>query len=181
MSIWSTGRNYRHRPYIPYSDSIPDLRGGFAAEEPEVLGLTFSQQAQSKLAQHCPEARHIILKVIEAWAKILALPIRRQKARQQGIICGKFVYRSLTWNSLLRRFHQCNWHWTLLRSQIGWYYMRLYRMLLPIAAVNLLLMMKLDTIECVPANYLLSLKETPNDAEVTSATSWCYVRVWSVS
>ncbi|MGI9877443.1 tRNA (N6-threonylcarbamoyladenosine(37)-N6)-methyltransferase TrmO [Vibrio chagasii] len=47
------------KPYIPYSDSIPDAQGGFAAEEPEVLEVNFSQQAQSKLAQH-PEARHII-------------------------------------------------------------------------------------------------------------------------
>ncbi|MFV8463531.1 tRNA (N6-threonylcarbamoyladenosine(37)-N6)-methyltransferase TrmO [Vibrio campbellii] len=47
------------KPYIPYSDSIPDAQGGFAAEEPEVLEVNFSQQAQAKLAQH-PEARHII-------------------------------------------------------------------------------------------------------------------------
>ena len=47
------------KPYIPYSDSIPDAQGGFAAEEPEVLEVNFSQHAQSKLAQH-PEARHII-------------------------------------------------------------------------------------------------------------------------
>ncbi len=47
------------KPYIPYSDSIPDAQGGFAAEEPEVLEVNFSQQAQSKLALH-PESRHII-------------------------------------------------------------------------------------------------------------------------
>lgn len=47
------------KPYIPYSDSIPDALGGFAAYEPEVLDVNFSQQAQSKLANH-PQARHII-------------------------------------------------------------------------------------------------------------------------
>jgi len=47
------------KPYIPYSDSIPDARGGFAADEPAVLDVNFSQQAQSKLANH-PQARHII-------------------------------------------------------------------------------------------------------------------------
>lgn len=47
------------KPYIPYSDSIPDALGGFATEEPEVLEVNFSQQAQAKLAQH-PQARHII-------------------------------------------------------------------------------------------------------------------------
>ncbi|MEZ9134061.1 tRNA (N6-threonylcarbamoyladenosine(37)-N6)-methyltransferase TrmO, partial [Vibrio breoganii] len=40
-------------------DSIPDALGGFAADEPEVLDVNFSQQAQSKLASH-PQARHII-------------------------------------------------------------------------------------------------------------------------
>ena len=47
------------KPYIPYSDSIPDALGGFAADEPEVLDVNFSQQAQSKLTNH-PQARHII-------------------------------------------------------------------------------------------------------------------------
>ncbi|MEZ8107012.1 tRNA (N6-threonylcarbamoyladenosine(37)-N6)-methyltransferase TrmO [Vibrio clamense] len=47
------------KPYIPYSDSIPDAEGGFAAEEPEILEVNFSEQAISKLNQH-PEAKHII-------------------------------------------------------------------------------------------------------------------------
>lgn len=47
------------KPYIPYSDSIPDAKGGFAAEEPEILEVNFSEQAISKLNQH-PEAKHII-------------------------------------------------------------------------------------------------------------------------
>ena len=47
------------KPYIPYSDSIPDALGGFAADEPDVLDVNFSQQAQSKLSGH-PQARHII-------------------------------------------------------------------------------------------------------------------------
>ncbi len=40
------------KPYIPYSDSIPDALAGFAADEPEVLEVNFSQQAQAKLVQH---------------------------------------------------------------------------------------------------------------------------------
>ncbi|NAZ91024.1 tRNA (N6-threonylcarbamoyladenosine(37)-N6)-methyltransferase TrmO [Vibrio toranzoniae] len=47
------------KPYIPYSDSIPDALAGFAADEPEVLEVNFSQQAQTKLVQH-PQGHHII-------------------------------------------------------------------------------------------------------------------------
>ncbi|WP_146449542.1 tRNA (N6-threonylcarbamoyladenosine(37)-N6)-methyltransferase TrmO [Vibrio kanaloae] len=52
------------KPYIPYSDSIPDALAGFAADEPEVLDVNFSQQAQAKLVQH-PQGHHIIQVVKE--------------------------------------------------------------------------------------------------------------------
>ncbi|MDA0143031.1 tRNA (N6-threonylcarbamoyladenosine(37)-N6)-methyltransferase TrmO [Vibrio toranzoniae] len=52
------------KPYIPYSDSIPDALAGFAADEPEVLEVNFSQQAQAKLVQH-PKGHHIIQVVKE--------------------------------------------------------------------------------------------------------------------
>ncbi|MCE1635989.1 SAM-dependent methyltransferase, partial [Enterobacter hormaechei] len=32
------------KPYIPYSDSIPEAQGGYAGEEPEKLPVTFSSQ-----------------------------------------------------------------------------------------------------------------------------------------
>ncbi|MFN1550437.1 tRNA (N6-threonylcarbamoyladenosine(37)-N6)-methyltransferase TrmO [Vibrio natriegens] len=38
------------KPYIPYSDSIPDAQGGYAGEEPEKLPVTFSSQALSSQA-----------------------------------------------------------------------------------------------------------------------------------
>ncbi|MGC9460646.1 tRNA (N6-threonylcarbamoyladenosine(37)-N6)-methyltransferase TrmO [Vibrio genomosp. F10] len=47
------------KPYIPYSDSIPNALGGFAAEEPEVLDVNFSERAKNQLAGH-PQARQII-------------------------------------------------------------------------------------------------------------------------
>ncbi|MDK9758928.1 tRNA (N6-threonylcarbamoyladenosine(37)-N6)-methyltransferase TrmO, partial [Vibrio sp. D173a] len=56
------------KPYIPYSDSIPDAAGGFAAEEPAKLEVNFSQQAQQKLSQH-PEGRHIIAVIKEVLAQ----------------------------------------------------------------------------------------------------------------
>lgn len=37
------------KPYIPYSDSIPDARGGFAGHPPEQLKVVFSAQAQLQL------------------------------------------------------------------------------------------------------------------------------------
>lgn len=56
------------KPYIPYSDSIPDAAGGFAAEEPTKLEVNFSQQAQRKLSQH-PQGRHIIAVIKEVLAQ----------------------------------------------------------------------------------------------------------------
>lgn len=38
------------KPYIPYSDSIPDAQGGYAGEEPEKSQVTFSSQALSSQA-----------------------------------------------------------------------------------------------------------------------------------
>ncbi|GLR75570.1 tRNA (N6-threonylcarbamoyladenosine(37)-N6)-methyltransferase TrmO [Aliivibrio sifiae] len=40
------------KPYIPYSDSIPDALGGFAEKEPDVLNVYLSIEAQKSLASH---------------------------------------------------------------------------------------------------------------------------------
>lgn len=56
------------KPYIPYSDSIPNAAGGFAAEEPATLEVNFSQQAQQKLNQH-PNGRHMIAVIKEVLAQ----------------------------------------------------------------------------------------------------------------
>lgn len=37
------------KPYIPYSDSIPDATGSYAADEPETLPVTFSYSATEEL------------------------------------------------------------------------------------------------------------------------------------
>ncbi|GHA59880.1 tRNA (N6-threonylcarbamoyladenosine(37)-N6)-methyltransferase TrmO [Photobacterium aphoticum] len=34
------------KPYIPYSDSLPQAQGGFASEEPETLSVHFTEQAE---------------------------------------------------------------------------------------------------------------------------------------
>ncbi|OEF24065.1 tRNA-Thr(GGU) m(6)t(6)A37 methyltransferase TsaA [Vibrio rumoiensis 1S-45] len=46
------------KPYIPYSDSIADARGGFAESTPEVLPVIFSTAAQMALQPH-PQRQHI--------------------------------------------------------------------------------------------------------------------------
>lgn len=40
------------KPYIPYSDSIPDALGGFADKEPDVLDVFLSIDAQKSLSSH---------------------------------------------------------------------------------------------------------------------------------
>ena len=46
------------KPYIPYSDSIPEALGGFAEKEPNVLDVYLSIEAQKSLASH-PQKSHI--------------------------------------------------------------------------------------------------------------------------
>ncbi|MBD1575133.1 MULTISPECIES: tRNA (N6-threonylcarbamoyladenosine(37)-N6)-methyltransferase TrmO [Vibrio] len=46
------------KPYIPYSDSLPNAQGGFAEKEPEVLRVIFSENAQLTLQRH-PDYRNI--------------------------------------------------------------------------------------------------------------------------
>ncbi|MGR6860937.1 tRNA (N6-threonylcarbamoyladenosine(37)-N6)-methyltransferase TrmO [Aliivibrio salmonicida] len=46
------------KPYIPYSDSIPEALGGFAEKEPNVLDVYLSIEAQKSLVSH-PQKSHI--------------------------------------------------------------------------------------------------------------------------
>ncbi|RYU53062.1 tRNA (N6-threonylcarbamoyladenosine(37)-N6)-methyltransferase TrmO [Aliivibrio finisterrensis] len=45
------------KPYIPYSDSIPDALGGFAEKEPDVLNVYLSIEAQKSLSSHPQKAQ----------------------------------------------------------------------------------------------------------------------------
>ncbi|MFA0567448.1 tRNA (N6-threonylcarbamoyladenosine(37)-N6)-methyltransferase TrmO [Vibrio gallaecicus] len=56
------------KPYIPYSDSIPNAQGGFAADEPVTLDVNFSECALNKLQSH-PNARHIMQVIKEVLAQ----------------------------------------------------------------------------------------------------------------
>ncbi len=38
------------KPYIPYSDSLPNALGGFASEQPPILDVQFSEHAQQQLS-----------------------------------------------------------------------------------------------------------------------------------
>lgn len=40
------------KPYIPYSDAIPNAAGGYAQQEPETLEVTFTPTALAKVRQH---------------------------------------------------------------------------------------------------------------------------------
>ncbi|WP_300174205.1 tRNA (N6-threonylcarbamoyladenosine(37)-N6)-methyltransferase TrmO [uncultured Aliivibrio sp.] len=46
------------KPYIPYSDSIPEALGGFAEKVPNVLDVYLSIEAQKSLVSH-PQKSHI--------------------------------------------------------------------------------------------------------------------------
>ncbi len=51
------------KPYIPYSDSIPEAQGGYADEEPDKSKVTFSSQALVMMAKRS-DTEHV-LRVIE--------------------------------------------------------------------------------------------------------------------
>lgn len=56
------------KPYIPYSDALPDAMGGFAEKAPDVLSVIFSESAQISLTKHCqnkPSDHQHIQAVIE--------------------------------------------------------------------------------------------------------------------
>ncbi|WP_416305651.1 tRNA (N6-threonylcarbamoyladenosine(37)-N6)-methyltransferase TrmO [Neptunicella sp. SCSIO 80796] len=56
------------KPYIPYSDAVPDAKGGFAATEPpQNTDINFSQTAQQQLdyyQQHYPQLEALIRNVL---------------------------------------------------------------------------------------------------------------------
>ncbi|PMH41114.1 tRNA-Thr(GGU) m(6)t(6)A37 methyltransferase TsaA [Vibrio sp. 10N.286.49.B3] len=56
------------KPYIPYSDSIPDACGGFADVEPTTLEVNFTPQAIESLQTHS-DGQHIIQVIKEVLAQ----------------------------------------------------------------------------------------------------------------
>lgn len=56
------------KPYIPYSDAIPEACGGFADSEPNTLDVNFSSQALKVLSLH-PKAQHVIQVIREVLAQ----------------------------------------------------------------------------------------------------------------
>lgn len=53
------------KPYIPYSDSLPDALGGFAAKEPETLNVVFSDNAANQLhGSHGIHKKSVISEVL---------------------------------------------------------------------------------------------------------------------
>ena len=53
------------KPYIPYSDSLPEAQGGFASEEPATLPVLFTAKAESQLTgRHLARQRAVIEQVL---------------------------------------------------------------------------------------------------------------------
>ncbi|MGF1684299.1 tRNA (N6-threonylcarbamoyladenosine(37)-N6)-methyltransferase TrmO [Photobacterium minamisatsumaniensis] len=51
------------KPYIPYSDSLPEAQGGFATEQPDTLPVVFSAQVEVQLNEH-QQQRAVIEEVL---------------------------------------------------------------------------------------------------------------------
>ncbi len=56
------------KPYLPYTDSIPNAYGGFAPEAPDAaaLNVTVSPEAEGTFARLTPEFRRLCLQVVAA-------------------------------------------------------------------------------------------------------------------
>ncbi|PSW01715.1 tRNA (N6-threonylcarbamoyladenosine(37)-N6)-methyltransferase TrmO [Photobacterium lipolyticum] len=53
------------KPYVPYSDSLPDALGGFASEQPETLNVVFSDTAIDTLqGEHGRYQQNVIAEVL---------------------------------------------------------------------------------------------------------------------
>jgi tRNA-Thr(GGU) m(6)t(6)A37 methyltransferase TsaA len=56
------------KPYLPYADSVPDAKGGYAEAEPEVLDVVFSREALDYFLEQ-PNGRHQIQVIEEVLAQ----------------------------------------------------------------------------------------------------------------
>jgi tRNA-Thr(GGU) m(6)t(6)A37 methyltransferase TsaA len=52
------------RPYVHYADALPNARGGFAAQRPELLPVDFLPAAECVLAGVAPRLRRLIAEVL---------------------------------------------------------------------------------------------------------------------
>ena len=55
------------KPYVPYADSHPEARGGFAPDAPTPMAVEFSPEAEQAIQQaqrHYPELRAFIAEVL---------------------------------------------------------------------------------------------------------------------
>ena len=56
------------KPYVPYADSIPSAKGGFANTKPPVLSVVFSLDAQQSIRDHqqtIPELERFLIEVLQ--------------------------------------------------------------------------------------------------------------------
>jgi hypothetical protein len=77
------------KPYIPYSDSIPDARGGYAEQAPSKLEVNFLPAAYETLDKH-PNRTQIVNVITEVLAQDPRQAYKKKQAGQQRIR-SKFV------------------------------------------------------------------------------------------
>lgn len=84
------------KPYLPYSDCIPDARGGYAGSSPDAaLGVRFSAQAERQLAEcQDPEwMRRLIVQVLTLDPR----PAYRREGDSERVYGMKLGDRDVRW------------------------------------------------------------------------------------
>ncbi len=74
------------KPYIPYSDSLPDALGGFAAETPALLPVEFSAAALSKLSGNDAAYHRAVIEEVLAQDPRPAYKKGKQDDRLYGVL-----------------------------------------------------------------------------------------------
>lgn len=81
------------KPYIPYADTVPQATSGWLTDKIPTYAVTFSQQAESKLASY-PELKPLIVEVLQLDPRPRS---QREAAPMEtpGSIGKKFAFRFL--------------------------------------------------------------------------------------
>ena len=92
------------KPYVPYADSHPEARGGFAPDAPTPMAVEFSPEAEQAIQQaqrHYPELRAFIAEVL-AQDPRPAYRKQNDDEREYGVHLHEFNVRWLVKNGINR-------------------------------------------------------------------------------
>ena len=92
------------KPYVPYADSQPEARGGFAPDAPTPMAVEFSPEAEQAIQQaqcHYPELRAFIAEVL-AQDPRPAYRKQNDDEREYGVHLHEFNVRWLVKNGINR-------------------------------------------------------------------------------